>query len=192
MKVDIKSKRLVFDDFFKVEEATLRYQRFDGTMSATVSRRNFVRGDSVAAIVFNADTQHVILVNQFKYPTYDKGPGWICEVVAGILEESESPEDAIRRELIEEIGYRSRRLRHISTFYVSPGGTSERIILFYAEVTNEDRIGSGGGVEAEGENIRLVELSLSDLHSALESNDIVDAKTLVGALWLQQENERQP
>jgi hypothetical protein len=75
---------------------------------------------------------------------------------------------------------------------VSPGGTSERIILFYAEVTNEDRIGSGGGVEAEGENIRLVELSLSDLHSALESNDIVDAKTLVGALWLQQENERQP
>jgi nudix-type nucleoside diphosphatase (YffH/AdpP family) len=192
MKVDIKSKRLVFDDFFKVEEATLRYQRFDGTMSATVSRRNFVRGDSVAAIVFNADTQHVILVNQFKYPTYDKGPGWISEVVAGILEESESPEDAIRRELIEEIGYRSRRLRHISTFYVSPGGTSERIILFYAEVTNEDRIGSGGGVEAEGENIRLVELSLSDLHSALESNDIVDAKTLVGALWLQQENERQP
>jgi nudix-type nucleoside diphosphatase (YffH/AdpP family) len=192
MKVDIKSKRLVFDDFFKVEEATLRYQRFDGTMSATVSRRNFVRGDSVAAIVFNADTQHVILVNQFKYPTYDKGPGWICEVVAGILEESESPEDAIRRELIEEIGYRSRRLRHSSTFYVSPGGTSERIILFYAEVTNEDRIGSGGGVEAEGENIRLVELSLSDLHSALESNDIVDAKTLVGALWLQQENERQP
>jgi nudix-type nucleoside diphosphatase (YffH/AdpP family) len=161
-------------------------------MSATVSRRNFVRGDSVAAIVFNADTQHVILVNQFKYPTYDKGPGWICEVVAGILEESESPEDAIRRELIEEIGYRSRRLRHSSTFYVSPGGTSERIILFYAEVTNEDRIGSGGGVEAEGENIRLVELSLSDLHSALESNDIVDAKTLVGALWLQQENERQP
>jgi ADP-ribose pyrophosphatase len=161
-------------------------------MSATVSRRNFVRGDSVAAIVFNADTEHVILVNQFKYPTYDKGPGWISEVVAGILEEGESPEEAIRRELIEEIGYRPRRLRHICTFYVSPGGTSERIILFYAEVTDEDRIGSGGGVEAEGENIRLVELSLSDLRSALESNDIVDAKNLVGALWLQQENIRQP
>ena len=192
MKVDIKSKRLVFDDFFKVEEATLRYQRFDGTMSATVSRRNFVRGDSVAAIVFNADTEHVILVNQFKYPTYDKGPGWISEVVAGILEEGESSEEAIRRELIEEIGYRPRRLRHISTFYVSPGGTSERIILFYAEVTNEDRIGSGGGVEAEGENIRLVELSLRDLRCALESNDIVDAKTLVGALWLLQENKSQP
>ena len=192
MKVDIKSKRLVFDDFFKVEEATLRYQRFDGTMSATVSRRNFVRGDSVAAIVFNADSEHVILVNQFKYPTYDKGPGWISEVVAGILEEGESPEEAIRREMIEEIGYRPRRLRHICTFYVSPGGTSERIILYYAEVTNEDRIGSGGGVEAEGENIRLVELSLSELRCALESNEIVDAKTLVGALWLQQENSRQP
>jgi len=98
MKVDIKSKRLLFDDFFKVEEATLRYQRFDGTMSATVSRLNFVRGDAVAAIVFNADTEHVILVNQFKYPTYDKGPGWISEVVAGILEEGESPGEAIRRE----------------------------------------------------------------------------------------------
>jgi hypothetical protein len=59
-------------------------------------------------------------------------------------------------------------------------------------VTNEDRIGSGGGVEGEGENIRLVELSLSELRCALESNDIVDGKTLVGALWLQQENKRQP
>ena len=191
MKVDIVNRQLLLDDFFKVEEATLRYQRFDGKMSATVRRLNFVREDSVAAMVFNADTERVILVNQFKYPTFDKGSGWISEVVAGIPEDGESPEDAIRRELIEEIGYRIRRLRHISTFYVSPGGTSERVILFYAEVTNEDRVGSGGGVETEGENIRLVELSLSGLRSALESNAIADAKTLVGALWLQQEKERQ-
>src|SRR5260370_21009876 len=102
-KVEIKSKRLIFNDFFKIYEAILRYLRFDGKMSEPVRRLVFERGDAVAAIIFNRDTRKVLLINQFRYPTYDKGPGCIQEIVAGILDPIETPEKAMRRETMEEI-----------------------------------------------------------------------------------------
>src|SRR5947209_17561451 len=114
-KVEIQSKRLIFNDFFKIQEAILRYLRFDGKMSEPVRRLVFERGDAVAAIILNKDTQKVVLINQFRYPTYEKGPGWIHEVVAGILEPNETPEDALRRALIEAVGYRAAALPEIAT-----------------------------------------------------------------------------
>ena len=188
-KVEIQSKRLIFNDFFKIQEAILRYLRFDGKMSEPVRRLVFERGDAVAAIIFNRDTQKVLLINQFRYPTYEKGPGWMQEAVAGILEPNETPEDALRRELIEEIGYRVGDLTHISTFYVSPGGSSERITLYYAEVGETDRIAAGGGLASEGENIQFTEVALPELWSALDAGEIMDAKTIIGAMWLRRKQE---
>jgi nudix-type nucleoside diphosphatase (YffH/AdpP family) len=185
-KVEIQDKHLVFDDVFKIQQATLRFQKFDGQMSAPVRKLVFERGDSAAALLFHRDSQQVILVNQFRYPTYEKGPGWLYEVVAGIIEDHERPEECIKREVREETGYEVSELTHIATFYVSPGGTSERIILFYGEVSDTHRISSGGGLASEHEDIQLVELTLPDLWQALEHGDIVDAKTLIAVQWLQQ------
>ena len=183
-KVNIKSSRVIFDDFFKVVEAYLSYERFDGQMSPVVRRLNFERGDSVAAIVFNVTSQKVLLVNQFKYPTFEKQPGWIDEVVAGIQEAGESSEFAIRREIREEIGYEVNRLMYVSTFYVSPGGSSERIILYYAEVDDTSHIAHGGGSGDEGEDIRVVEYSLSEIFDAVASSRTADAKTIIAIMWL--------
>jgi ADP-ribose pyrophosphatase len=184
-KVKIKRRQRILDDFFKIEEAYLSYERFDGQMSDTVRRLNFERGDSVAAIIFNTDTQQVVLVNQFRYPTFEKGPGWIIEAIAGIVEGSEAPETAIRREVLEETGYKVSELRHISTFYVSPGGSSERILLYYAEVNNADKVAAGGGLSDEREDIQILEWSLPEVIAALTSGKIADAKTLIGLMWLQ-------
>jgi ADP-ribose pyrophosphatase len=188
-KVELISEKRVYDGFFKIDEALVRYERFDGRMSPPVRRLNFERGDSVAAIVFNVDSKKVLLVNQFKYPTFKDGPGWITETVAGILESGEFPEDAIRREILEEIGYETTRLKHIANFYVSPGGTSERIILFYAETGDSGRISKGGGKEEENEDIKVVEWTAEELDRALESGDIIDAKTMVAVMWLQKQWE---
>jgi ADP-ribose pyrophosphatase len=73
----------------------------------------------------------------------------------------------MRRELIEEIGFRAGDLTHIATFYVSPGGTSERIMLYYAEVGNTDRIAAVGGLASEGEDIQLIEVALPELEISL-------------------------
>jgi len=184
-RIEIQHKRLAFDDGFKIEEAEVRFERYDGQMSDPVRRLVFERGDATAAILFNHDTQKVLLIEQFRYATYEKGPGWIQEIVAGMIKLDEEPEEAIRREIEEEIGYRVQQLTPIATFYVSPGGTSERIFLYYAEVGDSDRVSDGGGLVSENEDIRLVEYSKSDLVQAVLSGQIQDAKTLIAAQWLQ-------
>ncbi len=183
-KVEIQKKRIVFDDVFKIQETTLRFEQFNGEMSQPVRCLVFERGDSAAALLLNRDTQKVILINQFRYPTYEKGPGWIHEVVAGSIKEHEQPEESIRREIREEIGYEVNDLTHIATFYVSPGSTSERILLYYAEVGNADQVSEGGGVTSEHEDIQQVAVALPELWKALENGDIVDAKTLIAVQWL--------
>jgi nudix-type nucleoside diphosphatase (YffH/AdpP family) len=185
-KVDIVDKRLVFDDFFKIEEIHLRFRRFDGQMSDPVRRLIFERGDAVAALIVNLDTQKVLMTRQFRYPTLEKGPGWLHEVVAGMIDAHEQPEVAIKREIHEEIGYQVNELTPIANFYVSPGGSSERIYLYYAEVRNADRISAGGGLASEHEDIELVEVSFDQLWESLERGEIRDAKTLIAVQWLRQ------
>jgi nudix-type nucleoside diphosphatase (YffH/AdpP family) len=184
-RIVIYGKRRVFDGFFKIDEAELSYERFDGEMSLTVKRLCFQRGDSVAAILFDAERRKLLLVKQFRYPTYEKGPGWIMEIVAGILEPGETPEAAVRRETLEETGYEIALLEPIATFYVSPGGSSERILLYYAEVLNAGKVGVGGGVARENEDLKTVEYSPEELDHALASGEIQDAKTIIGIQWWQ-------
>lgn len=185
-RVEIISKQRVFDDFFKIDEVTLKYERFNGEMSEPTRRLCFERGDSAAFLIWNKETERVILTNQFRYCSYEKGLGWLLEIPAGIVEEGEEAEETARREILEETGYRAKKLTHINSFYVSPGGTSERIILYYAEVENRDRVGAGGGVETEHEDIQVLEFSLPELWSMLESGKIVDAKTLIAVQWLRE------
>lgn len=183
-RVEIKSRRRLLDDFFKVDEAELRYERFDGSMTPIIRRLNFERGDSVAAIMFDTTAQRLLLTSQFKYPTYEKGPGWITELVAGSVDHGESPEMAVTREIYEEMGYRVGRVEHVSTFYLSPGGSSERIALYYVEVSDHQHEGPGGGLVSEGEDIRIVSLTLDEARQKIATGEIVDAKTIVGILWL--------
>jgi nudix-type nucleoside diphosphatase (YffH/AdpP family) len=184
-KVIIQESKTIFDDFFKIEEAQVRFEQFDGQLSPLVRRLNFERGDSVAALIYNPATQHIILVNQFKYPTFKKGPGWMTETTAGMIGKDESAEAAVRREVLEETGYEVTSLELISTFYVSPGGSSERIILYYTEVDDKSKIGAGGGVASENENIINVKLTLEGALGQIDSGEIVDAKTILGIFWLQ-------
>lgn len=185
MKIEkVTEEKRIFDDFFKIDEAHLKYERFDGTMSEPVRRLNFNRGDSVAAIILNTTTQQVILVNQFKYPTLQKDNGWIVEAVAGMLEDGEDTEECIRREILEEVGYEVNELTFISKFYVSPGGTSERIFLYYAEVNNEGKITGGGGLAGENEDIQEIKIPLAKAWNDLKNAQFIDAKTIIGLMWL--------
>lgn len=182
-KVEIDDKRRVFDHFFKIDEATLRFEKFDGQMSPTVRRLIFERGDSVSALILNTTSQRLVFLNQFRYPTYDKGPGWIIETVAGMIDQNETAETAMRREILEEIGYRVSSIEPISTFYLSPGGSSERIILFYAEIEHSGRVEAGGGLTEEGEDIQTLEIGLEEALAQIATGKIVDAKTILSIYW---------
>src|SRR5688572_21541694 len=149
-QVEILSKREVFKQaFFRIEEAHLRHEKYDGTMTGEMVRLNFERGDSVAALIHNPADDTLIFTEQFRYPTFYKGPGWLLETPAGSIEMGETPEETLRREIEEEIGYTISNTRFISTFYVSPGGTSERIHLYYVRVKADEKTGEGGGKVGE-------------------------------------------
>ena len=184
-QVVIESRERVYDGFFKLDETQLRYERFDGTMSDPVSRLALERGDSVAVLLYRPGSERIILVNQFKYPTYEKGPGWIVETLAGMIDPGEDAADAARREVLEETGYSVASLVHLSTFYLSPGGSSERVFLYLAEVADGDKVADGGGRAVEGEDIVSVELSLADALAQVRTGAIVDAKTMVAIYALQ-------
>jgi ADP-ribose pyrophosphatase len=183
-RVVVHDKRRVFDGFLKIDEAVVSYESAEGSMVGPVRRLSLERGDSVAAVVFQRDRRCIVLARQFRYPTHDKGPGWLDEILAGMIDAGESPEDAIRREVREESGYEIERLESIGTFYLSPGGSSERVILHYAEVSDASRLGPGTGQIEEGESIVVVEAPLDDLMRDVAAGRVADAKTLVGLLWL--------
>jgi ADP-ribose pyrophosphatase len=185
-KVLIENKKYILDDFFKVEEAHLQFEKFDGKMSPTVRRFSFERGNSVAVLILNLNTNKLILISQFRYPTYKNGNGWIVEAIAGMIDSGETPEEAARREVQEETGMHISNLEHISTFYPSPGGSSEQIFLYYSEVSGESiKLNTSSGVVNEGEDIISLEFSLEDALQKIRSGEIMDAKTIVGIYWLE-------
>lgn len=183
-KVEVISRVRVFDDFFKIDEAELRFERYDGTMSEAVRRLNFERGDSAAALLFDVRLRTVYLIEQFMYPTLAKAGGWLETVVAGMIDEGETPAEAIRREILEEAGFAVERVEPIADFFVSPGGSSERIFLYCALVSDGARITEGGGVATEHEDIRLVPVDLDDFLARLAAHGFADAKTIVAGYWL--------
>jgi nudix-type nucleoside diphosphatase (YffH/AdpP family) len=183
-RVEVINRKRLLDDFFKVEEAHLRFERFDGTMSEVVRRLNFERGDAAAALLVNAERNTVYLIQQFMYPTLEKAGGWLDTVVAGMIDAGETPEQAIRREITEEAGFTVDKVEPIASFFLSPGGSSERMFLFCALVSDAAHTAAGGGLAAENEDIKLSEWPLDEFLARVSSGALQDAKTIIAGYWL--------
>lgn len=183
MKVKILKETREYDGFFKIDKAVLQYEKFNGKMSEEIARLNFERGDSVAVLLYDKEKDSVILIKQFRYPAYiNGGPGWILEIIAGIIKEGQNPVSVARSELMEEAGYEVDDLKFISKYYVSPGGTSERIHL-YLGVAHR-KVAEGGGLETEHEDIQVLEIPLDEAMKMIETGEICNATTIIALQWL--------
>lgn len=180
MKFSITNQRTVFKDHYKMVKASVVYEAFNGNQIKT-ERLAFERGDSVAILLLEKETQSILLTNQFRYPTCKNGEGWLVEIPAGSLEENENPEACVKREVMEELGYKLENPKLVSTFYSSPGASTERIFLFYSEISINNKIAKGGGNLEENEDIQLVKIPVSDL--AFKVSEMIDAKTILALQW---------
>jgi nudix-type nucleoside diphosphatase (YffH/AdpP family) len=184
-RIEIIQKEEVFRQaIFRVVAATLKYELYNGTMSDELVRLNLDRGDSVAALIHDVQNDVLLMAEQFRYPTHEKGPGWLTEIVAGMVDAGETPSDSMKREIWEEVGYRVSSLRHIGTFYMSPGGSSERIHLYYSAVGQADRGSNGGGKLSEGENVLVLTIPVDQALEDLDRGRVMDAKTMIALQWL--------
>lgn len=187
----IVRREILLDHFFlDVIEAEFMHLLPDGRWSDVLHRVNIDRGDSVAALAYEPVRDLVHLTRQFRFPTYsyeneyDVGNGWFTEIPAGRMREGEAPEECIKRELSEELGAEVNHLAAISNFYLTPGASSEKLFLFYAEVSLSDDERTKVGGENDDEYIEKISVSSSEFFYRLDHGKIPDAKTIIAGNWL--------
>lgn len=185
MKVDVTHTKCLFDGFFRLDCAYLKHQTPNGKMSPPMTRLNVERGDGAAVLLLNSQTNCLIMTRQFRYACWlrDDG-GWITEIPAGTVGPGQSPEQVAHTEVIEEVGYKPVQLQFMMKFYASPGTTTERVHLYYGQVTDQDRVGDGGGLENEHEYIEVIHVPVPTALKMLEQGAWIDAKSLVAIQWL--------
>jgi ADP-ribose pyrophosphatase len=179
--------RRLLDGFFKVDEYHGAFERFDGTMTPPQRLLVFERGDSVAALLYDPAHQEVILVDQFRLPVAVRAGGqfgWLLEPTAGIKPDDETVYETAIREIREETGYQVSSLTPIATFFPSPGGSTERIHLLFAEVRRLQQVETGGGVARTGEDIDVRRMRVTEFFARLRNREFEDAKLIIGGYWL--------
>jgi len=177
--INIIKTEILSDNWYTLNKVTFSVRKKDGT-TETQSREAYDRGNGAVILLYNKLSKTVILTKQFRLPTYINGnpTGMLIEACAGLLDD-DNPEDCIKRETEEETGYKISKVEKVFEAYMSPGSVTEILYFFIAEYSNEMKINDGGGLEEEGENIQVLELSFEKSLEMIDSGEIKDAKTIM-------------
>ncbi len=181
---EILDRSVGYDGYFRVDVYRLRYKRYDGRWSKVIRREVFERGHAAAVLPYDPVRDEVVLIEQFRVGALEApGTPWLLEIVAGIIEGDETPEEVIRREAVEEAGLEIEDVIPISEVLVSPGGTSERVSLFCGRV---DAAKAGGihGVAAEAEDIRVRPMPFATAIAEMARREANTAILAITMQWL--------
>jgi ADP-ribose pyrophosphatase len=184
MQSKIKSSKIIFHEFLKVEKSLLAWERSDGRMGREHTRYVVRRGDSVGIVPLCAESSRVVLVNQFRFPAVREGEdGYLWEIPAGMVDDGEESVTTARRELQEETGLTCESIEHLISYYLSPGLLDEKMHLYYALIPHCRDLKRAGGNPAEDEDLRLQAFRRKEVLQMIRHNEIVDAKSIAGLLY---------
>ncbi len=178
-KVKILKTEILSDNWYTLNKVTFEYLKKNGTLE-TQSREAYDRGNGATILLYNKESKTVILTKQFRLPTYinDNEDGMMIEACAGLLDK-DNPEDCIKRETEEELGYEISDIKKVFEVYMSPGSVTEILYFFIAEYSKSMKINDGGGLEEEQEEIEVLELGINKALEMIDSGEIKDAKTIM-------------
>lgn len=182
-KITVLSQQPLFDDDVRVRELRYTFEH-EGKRSPPIRKLLFDRGQAVACLLYNPKKKMVTLVRQPRLAVLEYCDGMILEIVAGRIKPGEDPAVGVIREVEEETGYAISLVEKISAFYPSPGASTERVWLYYAEIDDDNRVSPGGGLAEEFEYIEVVELPFAECLAMAERGDINDGKSLLALYWL--------
>ena len=124
--IEIQEREQCFKGFYKVDRLRLRHRQFAGGMGPLLTRELFVRHDAVCVLPYDPQRDEVVLIEQFRVGAMDAGVNpWLMELVAGLIDKDEEPEEVARREAVEEAGLTLGALWPIAQYLPSPGGSNE-------------------------------------------------------------------
>ena len=177
-RVRVLDVKLLSDNWYVLKTTHFEFRRRDGRWQEQ-RRETYDRGNGAAILLYNLSARSVVLTRQFRYPAFVNGlDELLIEVPAGLLDDA-SPEECIRAEAEQEAGYRVREARQVMHAFMSPGSVTERLHFFVAEYDSGDRIGAGGGLEAEGEDIEVFECDFDLALAMVADGRIADGKTIM-------------
>ncbi|NIF32241.1 GDP-mannose pyrophosphatase [Enterobacter sp. Cy-643] len=177
-EVRIVDSRVLSDDWYSLKKYTFDLQRRNGHWQR-VNREVYDRGNGATILLYNRERKTVILTRQFRFPVFMNGhEGYLIETAAGLLDNM-APENRIKAEAEEETGFRVSSVQKVFEAYMSPGSVTEKLYFYIAEYDAGDKASAGGGIEAEGEDIEVLELTIDAALAAVESGLIVDGKTIM-------------
>lgn len=175
--IELVKTEVLSDDWYVLRKVTFRIRKADGTWE-TQSREAYDRGNGATILLYDLVRASVILIRQFRLPSYVNGnsSGMLIETCAGLLDE-EAPEQCIVREAREETGYEIHGARKVFEAYMSPGSVTEVVHFFVAEYSSVQRVNGGGGVDEE--DIAVLEIPFADALAKIASGEIRDGKTIM-------------
>jgi len=177
-RIRIHKVETLSDDWFLLQKTTFDYRRNDGSWQRQ-TRETYDRGHGATILLYNRERRTVVLVRQFRFPTWGNGhDGFLIETAAGLLDQA-SPEERIKAEVEEETGYRVGEVRKVFEAFMSPGSVTERLYFFVAEYDPSSRPGDGGGLAEEGEDIEVLEMTMDEAMRMMASGEIADGKTIM-------------
>ena len=177
-RIRVKDVTVLSHDWYLLKKTVFDWRRADGQWT-TQSRETYDRGDGATLLPYNLAARTVLLTRQFRYPAYVTGyDDLLIETAAGLLDNA-SPEDRIRAEVEEEVGYRLTDVRKVFQAFMSPGSVTETLHFFVAEYDASMKVSEGGGLEEEGEEIEVLERTIDEALAMVASGEIRDAKTIM-------------
>ena len=177
-RVRVQNVRVLSDNHYILKTTTFEWRRNSGEWQ-TQHRETYDRGNGAALLPYNLAQRSVVLVRQFRYPAFVNGyDDLLIEAAAGLLD-NESPEVRILAEAEEETGYRLGKVQKVFEAFTSPGAITEKLHFFVAEYEARMRVGSGGGIASEGEDIEVLELPIDSALAMIGDCRIADAKTIM-------------
>ncbi|MVM41462.1 GDP-mannose pyrophosphatase NudK [Spirosoma sp. HMF3257] len=176
-RVQITEEKLLSDNWYILKRFTFNYLGKNGQWT-TQQREAYDRGNGATILLHNPQADTVILTCQFRLPTFVNGnpSGMLIEACAGLLDD-DHPDDAIRREMEEETGYRIQSVQKIMEAYMSPGSVTEKLFFYLANYTADTERNAGGGIDEE--EIDILELPLSQAMDMIQRGEIMDGKTIM-------------
>ncbi len=182
--VEIVKREQCFKGFYQLDRVHLRHELFAGGMSREISREVFVRHDAVCVLPYDPQRDEVVLIEQFRVGAMGKTETpWLIELVAGLIDKAEVPEEVAHREGEEEAGLTFSSLWPITRYFPSPGGSTEFVHLYLGRCST---VGVGGlhGLEEEAEDIRVTVWAYEDALQAVRDGRISNAASIIALQWL--------
>ena len=178
-RVKIKNIEVLSDNWYTLNKVTFDYLRNDGTWQTQI-RESYDRGNGATVFMYNKETQNIVLIKQFRFPSFANGneDGLLIETCAGLLDEDD-PETCIKKEIFEETGYKIQAVKKVFEAYMTPGAVTEQMHYFIAEYSDDMKANNGGGLDSEQEDIEVLEMAFSEAIELMNNGTIKDAKTIL-------------